>query len=594
MDYQKPAAQMGEWGTVSKTEIEKEAEAKIEQERRRRRGRKMGDWGKWFILFLAIVIVAVAGAIFLPHWGEQKSAKRQTIFDTKAFFLPEDANNVQYALFNRAGEKLTDFKFARFDNFIDKYVTVYNKELKLGTLKEDGSMGIDFDKYKEIKPVGGLFFAKNEGMLVTASGKEVEKVDDETKISAVSREPFTLLNDKEKHYKLYNARGEEILNFESETKPVLSDGTGNFVALSYKGKVVLFDGNDMKKMSEFDSEKAYYVYNGDAQNVAVTLGTEEDEYNANKTPDYAVFYRGKLTKINYQDCGNLRLVSYSVDLRPRGATNVFVACKKKDGSMHVLKDDGSFTADNLQSSEQYIYDGNHYARFLQREGEVKIYVDGKEKLALTEVVNFVRQFNHYYVEFGNKKNAAIYSKTGELVFKSPEKDTTNMAGPDENGNVVVEAFRGAWLYKLNGTKLFNTSGGMGIEQGVGVFPFYTFRNKDKKRQNLVDKDGKERLGFDYAAFYKQPEGDLMVALKLAEGEEAKSEMYGNYVFLDKDFKENKSFLGFPRFDDANYIRVQVKDGSTEFYTWEGKKIHSYKALSEQKTTEEDQKAESAL
>lgn len=277
----------------------------------------------------AIVAVAViiTGALVIPGLlpgGKSSEGGAHTLLETDSFFAPDERGE-KFALFNGKTEKrLTDYQFIWGSVFVNNTAIVLNEAREHGIIKDDGTMVIDFGKYKDIERVGTLYelgrSTDEDHTLVNSSGKTV-KIPGGGKewSSAMSAEAGLGEVDT---YHQFSENLYPIIEVKGETE----DEPSTYYALNYDGKVLLED----KESSFFERRTTTGRYS--------VIGNKTTHYILDNVTQKVI---GKYADIGVsQSLGDISIFPLEPEGYDKKAIKTIVA---KDGKIT-----GEFVANNCQ------------------------------------------------------------------------------------------------------------------------------------------------------------------------------------------------------------------------------------------------------
>lgn len=533
-------------------DMQKEAPAKKAE------ARKKSNKGR--IAILAAIALVVAGGVtallfFLNNRGEDEE---KTVYDSDAFFLRETAaSNSKYGLFNQKGDKLTDFEFTFVSAFINDYAIVRNADNKYGIIDHTGKMTVDFETYGDISTRGGLFEVKVDGKrnLIGGDGKEIYA--GYTSYIESYDTPYVAIETGEKEYKLFSAVGEELLSFESESRPSFATHSQRTASsLRYDKHIVLLNNKTLKVLANQEVEKEYSIMSASKDVKSIVLA---DKAGGNEST-WAVYNDGKFVEFG-DKCTSISLYDDSTDNQGRR----YLTCKKDNNNYLIRNND--VTDINVSGNEiRYaVFDENHYASFNSKDKKVAFYADGAEKTSFDGEYAPIVTGKGYYIRDYKNKRLVLYGLEGEEIYKLENVSYGELYGPDKNGNIIVHD--AAQQNSNERYYLVNKKGEQVSEKKYSSISrhgsYYSAFNYEDKTGDLLDKDGKIIVSGNYTSFdyYKNEklifgrQGDQKVDLIDAKGRSVRG-----------------SFEGRISVGSSNYFSLTTDDGVV-FYTFEGKEIH---------------------
>ena len=509
---------------------------------------------KLLILPAAVLVTAgvVLGLLFLINGDGEE----HTVYDSDAFFIREtSATSSNYALFNKKGEKKTDFIFRSASAFVNGHSLVRNADNQYGIINQNGDMTVKFGAYEDLETRGGLFEAVDKDSkhtIINGNGDVI--VDNYVSAFEAVGAPYLAVETETGKYSIYNATGSKLLDFKSESRPVFNTYNKKMAtSMSYDGHIVIFNNKTLSKIKDQETNAAYRLNStSEDMKTFVLRGTEGDK-NV-----WAVVKDGKIKEYG-EECSNIALrdETDSVD------GFKYMTCTKNDG-VFLMRGlditDLNLTEDN---NHTVVFDEKHYARFNAKEGKATIFVDGSEKLSVNaDVAPFVRS-RGYYVANNKEKHAALYDLDGNQLFEL-NTNRGSLLGLDGNERIIVND---------------PTSG--------VVNEYYYLANKEgkaiSKKYSSISRNGKYYSAFDFV----NKTGDLLNS----DGEVLVSGNYTSYKF----YREGKLIFGENGVDKHALIDAKGKsakqlpdgqlsvgkdehfsiktDSETVYYTFKGKDFY---------------------
>lgn len=527
-------------------------EKKPKTERKRvRRGNK-----KRLFIFgaIALAIIGIIIAIICII----NSNKEISIFKTDAFFIPEnDKADARYALFKNNGDKLTDFEFRSVSSFVDGYAMVKNTEEQYGIIDHNGNMTVEFGKYDSIFPHVGIYEVKNgeTETLILGNGNELAKDYDSYTYS--SGAPYAAVKFADNHYKLFNAFGNTIAEFDSEDIPRFSDDTGETVsAVIYKGGMYILNNKNCKDATAVKTDTAYSI--DEATEDGKTVVFLENKTKGSRKR--AIYANSKFTEFG-DKCSDIELY----DNFPN-KERFYLTCTTDKKELLIRNNEITDINISAQGGTYAVYDENHYVKYDSKGKKAIFFVDGQEKASVETGTNRpIAVFKGYLVRNNKDNFVALYDLDGTKIFTLSDTISGEINGVDKNDKIIVrdaglEGNQKYYIVNKNGDTISDKYSTITVRG-----EYYSAHNYKDGTAALLDKDCKTIVSGDYIAF------DYYDDEKVILGKKNNLE----YDLIDADNKNVKaSIKGAVSYYRAGYLRA-YNDGKTSFYTTEGRLIHEY-------------------
>ena len=407
--------------------------------------KKIGLFGGGGLLLVGLIIGGIfawKGITGSDAVGDGKLTTAQTLLETDSFFAPNPETKL-YALFDgKAEKKLTDYKFKYAYNFVNKTSLVVDDQKRVGIIKDDGTMLVEFGDYDKITRAGTLY--------------EVERKSDKT---------HDLINHNKKKIKVPAADGQEwqSRNFSEEVTGAMyrvwnhyatdlypniivgDDDDATTYILSFEGKEIKKQPGDINYAEDFNSAGFYttlsrknetlVIYNKTSKIVA-ELGEIKATYGdgdvalivsgtmTSKPEKYTILKNGVVTaEIKGDECSTLRLERMPSD-------NSLVAYCKKDGKAgsRLLDLDGTTIAEG-----SLYYTKDQYVSI--KDGTVSFHKGGK----VVKAVALCQKSNNLPTTIGDTVNNNHYTAIDAYVIPKPCVKSAEMDIYDSEGNLVTES-----------------------------------------------------------------------------------------------------------------------------------------------------------
>ena len=514
---------------------------------------------KKLIAIIAAAAVLVAGGVtaLIIFLNLNKSGDGETVFDTDAFFIRETRDSSsKLALFKKDGRRVTDFIFTTGSSFINGYTVVRNADEQYGILDHDGNMTVDFGVYERIYELNGLFEVKSgdDAKIISAKGDDIA-----VGYKGYKRDydaPYVAIQTEDKKYTLYNAYGDSILDFESETAPSFATRDKRVASsLSYDGHLVLFNNKTLKIVFNRETDSSYELYDVSAGENVYVFSKGESE---NRTMAYykdGAFYEldNKCASITINDDTNNK-------------SRYYLSCKNNDGTFLIRGDKVTDIPVADYNNHYVIFDENHYGRYDSKESEFHIFVNGEEKKTIGAGYTPSITMSGYSVRDYKNKMISLYDTDGETIYKLEGITYGDLYGIDENGNIIVrdprESKSDSRFY------LVNKDGNIISDKYASISrrgKYYSAYRYEDKKAFLLGGDGGVIVEGDYSSFDFYKKNTVVFGRK-----------DGQYDLIDTDGKSVKvSEKGSLSFSEAGYFYVS-SDDEVKYYTHSGDQFYTQK------------------
>ena len=507
------------------------------------------------LLLLPVAVLVAAGVMLGLLFLINGDGEDHTVYDSDSFFIRETGSaSSNYALFNKKGEKKTDFIFRSASAFVNGYALVRNADNQYGIINQDGNMTVDFGKHEDLETRGGLFEATDgtEHSIINGNGDVI--VDNYVSAFEAVGAPYVAVETESQKYTVYNATGGKLLDFRSENRPVFNTFNKKMAtSMSYDGHIVLFNNKKLNKIKDQETNISYRLSaTSEDMKTFVLRGINGDK------SVWAILKDGRFKEYG-EECTSVSLTDNTSSV----SNYKYLTCTKNDG-VFLMRGlditDLNLTEDN---NHTVVFDEKHYARFNAKEGKATIFVDGSEKLSVNaDVAPFVRS-RGYYVANNKEKHAALYDLDGNQLFEL-NTNRGSLLGLDGNERIIVND---------------PTSG--------VVNEYYYLANKEgkaiSKKYSSISRNGKYYSAFDFV----NKTGDLLNS----DGEVLVSGNYTSYKF----YRDGKLIFGENGVDKHALIDAKGKsakqlpdgqlsvgkdeyfsiktDSETVYYTFKGKDFY---------------------
>lgn len=496
-----------------------------------------------YIICGAILIGFIAFFSFKMISGNKEESSNDVV-STNAFFLKN--KDSKYALFDDEGNKLTDFEFDRVGKFVNDNAKVTKGE-KVGVISSSGKMTVDFGKYKNIDPVGGIYKVRGEKYdytLIDGQGNKLFDLEDKDTKNFIEINLTLLLDKKEETYTILDRHGKTITSFayDEDADSPKANEVDDVVAIHYNGKIYVLDQQKGELITKFNSDTVYGVARVFPDKDMIVLGTSSGEGNK-------IIEKGKLVEFD-SACKRLRLDE-----------NENILCEV-DGKKFFL--DEKYKKQDSSYLTAY-YNNKSYVKNNEKTfGGVDFYKNGKlvKNVPCRKISEVGPMYHELYV-LGTYSSTTCNTKAGyyEIYNANGEKaiDQTFMKVEpfDKNGYAIVSEDRtDFYLIDKKGKKVSKKYDKIMSSKGYYV----TVKNNQR---GILDKKGKEIIPTKYDRIeHYNIHGNDYISLK--------DEKQNTIVYNMKENKEVFSAKGVFQFG-KDYIKVSEK-GNTKYYSYKSGKM----------------------
>ncbi len=513
---------------------------------------------KLIILIAAAAALVVGGVVALIILlNLNKSGEGDTVFDTDAFFIRENRDSSgKYALFKNDGSRLTDFNFTSTGTFINGYATVRNEEDQFGIIDHTGKMTVEFGTYERIYELGGLFEVKSgdNAKIIKGNGEDVAEgyVDYKRNYDA----PYVAIETAGNQYKLYNAYGDSIAEFESKTKPTFETRDKRVAtSVAFDGMLMLLNNKTLKVAASIGTDVRYILSDVSANEKVFTLSKEE---YSDRTMAYVI--DGSLYELD-RKCSTI-----TINDDESNKDRYYLSCKNDDGTFLIRNNKITDIPVSDYSNRYIIYDENHYGHYDSKEAKFQIFVNGEEKKTVNAGYTPSITRSGYSIRDYKDKMIALYNTDGEIVYKLDGITYGDLYGVDENGNIIVRDPRESksddrhYLVDKDGNIV---SGKFASISRRGKY--YSAYRYDTKKAYLLGSDGKIIVEGDYNSFDFYKKNTVVFGRKDSQ-----------YDLIDIDGKSVKvSENGSISFNESGYFTITTDD-EVKYYTHSGNLFYTQK------------------
>ena len=509
---------------------------------------------KLLILPAAVLVTAgvVLGLLFLINGDGEE----HTVYDSDAFFIRETSSaSSNYALFNKKGEKKTDFIFRSASAFVNGYALVRNVDNQYGIINQDGAMTVDFGKHEDLETRGGLYEATDGTAHSIINGKGDIIIDDYVKATEASGAPYVAVETEEHKYSVFSATGDKLLDFVSEHAPVFNTFNKKMAtSMSYDGHLVLFNNKTLRKIKDQETNIAYRLNATSEDMKTIVLRGAAD---GDKTV-WAVVKDGRFKEYG-EGCSSISLV----DNTSSTADHKYMTCTH-DGGVYLIR--GLDVTDINLSEENnrvVVFDEKHYARFFSNDNKVSIYVDNSEKTSVDADALPVVRSRGYFIMDNKGKHSALYDLDGKKLYELGSA-RGSLNGVDDNERIVVNDPSSG---SINEYYYLVDKDGKTISKRYSSIArngeYYSAFDSVNKTGDLLNKNGEVVISGNYTAFKFYRDG------KLVFGQTDTNK----YDLIDVKGKSVKlSLEGQLSVGKDEYFSIKIEN-ETVFYTTKGKDFY---------------------
>lgn len=495
---------------------------------------------KYVLIGCGVVAVGLVGLVLYNIFHEPSAEELMKAHPSyaEAFFFQGDNN--KYALVSKEGKLLTDFEFDYgFYSFTNGYTEI-SKDNKYGIIKDNGKMSVNYDKYKYITSIGGLYLATGDedGRYITGSGSTVVTAEDYLPRSEANNAYITTLENNG-NLLVYNYKGKKMLTVKDD-KDLFMHDKDVYANIYANGINHVVNAQTGKVIAKFEDKDSYCI-NGISEDEKITLNSCDSSIldSADEKDSYKLIVKGKVIDIN-DECDK---VSVQYD------TLVCV----KDGEKYLLNKDYERSV-SLEEDIAYI-DGDTYA--IEDDDNVLIYKNGEKVATIKDVYKLSTgkvYYDSYLIKHDDEKYA-FYDLNGEKITNANYDYVYNF---DINGLARVEHDREYFLINKEGKKVGGTYESIVNHDG----DYYIVRNKDDK-YGVINSKGEELLELEYESIVNYTV-DLKNYLELVREDE--HQLYS--VDKKKVILDGKEDMSFTKY----YVECEV-DGDTQYFTYNGKMFY---------------------
>lgn len=510
------------------------------------------------IIIFAVIIAAV---ILLISLINKATNDEIAIFETDAVFIStKDNDTTKYALYKKNGDKVTEFSFSQVSQFVNGYAYVKNLDGEKGIIDHDGKMTVEFGEYDDIMPRVGIYEATKDNKETLILGNGNELASEYRGYDYSSNAPYAVVEYEDNQYKLYNALGKKLADFETDEMPNFSDDASETAsALSYKGGLIILDNKNFEPIKTINTGTLYDI---DKSNEDATILTfAEHGKHRDKDAKRALFNK-EFTEFGDQ-CKDLELHDGFTDEH-----RIYVTCEKDDKSYLVRQNAITDIEVNSYGTGYVVYDEDHYARYDSDDKKVDIFVKGEVKNTLDSDYRMTISAKGYVINDYRAKTVTLYDIDGNEFYSLKEASSlSELVGIDKNDNIIVrdnkqDNNKRYVIVDKDGKEISGRYRSIAAHDG-----YYTAYKKDDEI-DLLDKNGDVVISGEYSELTYYDDGKIILGKK---GDYSDRQ----YDLFDIDGKKVKaSFDGTTTYYKADYFRV-VKDKKVTYYTLDGKEMYSY-------------------
>lgn len=510
-------------------------------------------------LLIAIIAAAlliaggVVALIFLLNLNKSKDG--DTVFDTDAFFIREKRDSSsKLALFRDDGSRLTDFSFTSGTSFVNGYAVVRNEDEQFGIIDHTGKMTVDFGTYERIYELGGLFEVKSDDGSKIIKGNGDDVIEGYKDYKRNYDAPYVAVQTEDKKYTLYNAYGNSMLEFESDTAPTFETRDKRVAtSMAYDGHLVLLDNTALKITFNEETDTRYILSDVSVNKKIFAFIKEGYE---DRTMAY--YKDGKFYDLD-KKCGSI-----FINDDESNENRYYLSCKNNEGTFLIRNNQITDIPVSDYSNRYIIYDENHYGRYDSKESKFVLYVNGAEKKTINSGYTPAVTASGYSIRDYQNKMIALYDTEGEIIHKLDGITYGDLYGADTNGNIMVRDPREDNSDSRN--YLVNKDGNVISDKYASISrrgKYYTAYRYETKKSYLLGSDGQVIVEGDYSGF------DFYKKNTVVFGRKDKQ-----YDLIDIEGKSVKvSDNGSLSFNENGYFSV-TGDNETNFYTLSGNKFYT--------------------
>ena len=530
--------------------------------------KKPGSKKPLIIAIIAILIIAGAGVgVWLlmsgkgganpndPGNGGAKSNPEDI-----AFFVADDKDDSLYAVYNGKGEKVADAVFNKVSDFNKfGYAAVKKADTdQYGIVANSGKLSVGYERYDMIEGFSQFFLATKDGTTILIDGEgnkitDVEQSEARNGLYAVFDGTVSTIYDK-----YGNTVGE------TGTRKPITESTISKDTICFLNGTTLncFDTNSGEKVTEFQTDKKLElsspVASASADRQCMIFKDKNDQ------DKLYLYYWGDLKPVNNRDFGMIVDGSYEE------------SCHYTDGSTYIAGKDGikvnaKMIADSpsvfaIVDSEHYAYsirsNDGIYTLYVHINGKEKSFAAGKTAPEISAEKDLIAI--SYTISLGNDKVEnyfAVFKDSFTPYYELQHNKYPTIAASlfhdfDENNNIttgrtIINKDKGV-IYQHE-----DFTGSISYVDGVYLVR-QTKLKKDDYLTAVVGKDGKAIIPFERYDTIKKV-GKYFVVKKGTTSSVLNLE--GKVVLT-----------GFERIEVYDTHFEAMKDGTTEYYTLDAKKV----------------------
>ena len=530
------------------------------------------------IAVLVLVVLVVLAVIFLPKLFRNNDVAK---YDDDVFFVEESNGSDSYAIFKNDGTRVTEFVYSGASQFSNGHAVAcaLGDYSKCGVVTAAGTQSIEFGRYDSLSQIGSLFVATKgeQRSLVTYADKTITKITDDSAtlvkmFTASEWTPLVIYNDDGNHYKIFNADGEVVKEFESDTAPTFFHSAKLATDFIFaKNLIMIIDATEQKIVKEFSVRGTYELVKDTSHDGTYSLlaGKSGDE------AVYAYYHDGDITEITVPNCEEVLLLRDSL-----GYAYNYAACY--DGLLYAaIAYDGKTTIENIGPTPDYVTLNEHYKfNYFNSQQFIDFYTPGKNEpisvgplsKKLLDDDGAISTGYYPFMTFDSENTSDdyiyyfVYDREGNLVkeHRFDEGYSGNgIYGKDDNGNYLVKDREGMMIINDDDTVIIEKSDSI-----INVIGEYYLVNKTKP----IYKEGNTAWRSDTGGIsVMNAKGELVNERNLKWVEILDNGIIravdyddGSYVYFDSHFKE---ILVVKTSNDVVFAKnyISVKDGSKYTY-----------------------------
>lgn len=522
------------------------------------------------IIFGVIALAVLVGGFFgikALFGGGSNSLDAASLSKTTAFKLEKDG---KYALFNKDGNRLTDFVYKTIGEFFNGSAVVTGENREQGVISQSGKMIIPTGKYILIQRYGGLYRLYQNGtadsVLADTTGKIINDLKSDKLVDGLfyyNNYFVTLENNNS--YIFMNFKGTKFLtvakNKSDSAKPDTKEKDG-LVSIFYNGKNYVYNAITGKKIVEFSDNNQYCVNSYNTKNQGEVILNQCVGTFSKPTKDFKYVSNGAVKFESKDECKNLTFESKSNN----------IICSQDNYYITLYNTDGSKTQSVKESSISYNSYNSYVIETSGRDNKVDFYENGK----LSKTVNCFNVNDDGYTGkdiYALSYNSGLDCKKVDVpydqYFKSNgeplNNDTYKFVYPfDQNGLGNVSDNNSIHsLIDVNG-KVISTGYSEILTTKINYVQTVYYNGKKGDKSVLFDTKGTELVIAKAIQAIKNIDNTLYAQIIKADGDYA---LYNTKT--KKDVIVSKTSISM--YD--NYVKS--KDGTkTNYYTYSGKLFYT--------------------